>query len=119
MAFHRITNVDESLKIADCSECGPAVPVRINLRSGRKSWWRCLAKYTSVKNRIERPWTSHKKDYCEWPDGCSFVIVHPCQLAVDHIDGNKANNSPENLQTLCHNHHSLKTHLNNDYTRSV
>ena len=32
------------------------------------------------------------------------------ELEVDHIDGNPANNSPENLQTLCKGHHSAKTH---------
>lgn len=53
-----------------------------------------------------------KKDKCEQ---CNFVPVHSCQLDVDHIDGNKDNNSESNLQTLCANCHRLKTHVNKDY----
>ena len=48
---------------------------------------------------------------------CGFVPVWLGQLDVDHIDGNHANNSPENLQTLCANCHRLKTHLQRDNLR--
>lgn len=54
---------------------------------------------------------SHKKLHCGI---CAFVAVHPCQLDVDHIDGNRTNNEPDNLQTLCANCHRLKTQLNGD-----
>jgi len=53
----------------------------------------------------------HKKTYCE---KCGFVAVAACQLDVDHIDGNRENGSPENLQTLCSNCHRLKTFLNKE-----
>ncbi|QJT70414.1 hypothetical protein [Microcystis phage MaeS] len=46
---------------------------------------------------------------------CGFVVVHTCQLDVDHIDGNHNNNHPDNLQVLCANCHRLKTFLNGDY----
>ena len=46
---------------------------------------------------------------------CGFVPEHPCQLDVDHIDGDKHNNEPSNLMTLCANCHRLKTHLSRDY----
>lgn len=52
----------------------------------------------------------HKKDKCEMPE-CGFVAKHPCQLDVDHIDGNRENNDISNLQTLCSNCHRLKTRL--------
>ncbi len=42
--------------------------------------------------------------------------IHPCQLDVDHRDGDKANDAPANLQTLCANCHRLKTFLNGDNT---
>lgn len=111
MANHRLTNIDTELQLADCSECGPNLPVRPN----GKKYWRCVSQYKSSKNRIERPWTVFKKNVCEWHLGCDFKIVHPCQLTVDHIDGNKLNNDPENLQTLCHNHHNLKSLLAGDH----
>jgi 5-methylcytosine-specific restriction endonuclease McrA len=45
------------------------------------------------------------------------VPVHPCQLDVDHIDGNRTNSKSSNLQTLCANCHRLKTHMNKDHLR--
>lgn len=105
--------------LGDCSVCGEDVPVRLNhiRKSNGTRFYRCLTKYTTVKNSIERPWVNYKKDHCEWHDGCDFRIQHPCQLGVDHIDGNRKNNDPSNLWTLCHNHHALKTYLNEDYNR--
>lgn len=47
-----------------------------------------------------------KLDYCEM---CGFSAKHPCQLDVDHIDGNHFNDDPSNLQTLCANCHRYKT----------
>jgi hypothetical protein len=54
----------------------------------------------------------HKKIFCEM---CNFIPIHPCQLDVDHKDGNRANDDPANLQTLCANCHRLKTQRNKDY----
>jgi cytochrome c2 len=56
-----------------------------------------------------------KKNYCEGAD-CTATIVHMIQLDIDHIDGNKRNNSKDNLQTLCANCHRLKTHANKDWS---
>jgi hypothetical protein len=56
-----------------------------------------------------------KKDICE---KCAFVASHPCQLDVDHIDGNRNNNAIFNLQTLCANCHRLKTHINKEYKKT-
>lgn len=115
MTWHRLTNVDSVRKLADCSECGPDINIRPNHKRKGVTYWRCSVKYRSVKDQIERPWTKYKKSYCEWEGGCDFKIQHPCQLSVDHIDGNRYNNEPENLQTLCLNHHSLKTQLHENY----
>lgn len=53
-----------------------------------------------------RPYQQYKKLYCE---SCNFIPTHPCQLDVDHIDGDHSNNEIDNLQTLCANCHRLKT----------
>lgn len=47
-----------------------------------------------------------KRAYCE---ECGFVADDPCQLDVDHINGDRNNDAPINLQTLCSNCHRLKT----------
>lgn len=45
---------------------------------------------------------------------CGFIPEDMVQLDVDHIDGDRSNNDPSNLQTLCSNCHRLKTkqHMN-------
>lgn len=85
-----------------CSECG----------FNDKPKGRRVCRSCRGRDR-ERPYTKNKKSYCEWP-GCVFKIEHPAQLDVDHKDGDKQNNSPENFVTLCANHHRLKTILNRD-----
>lgn len=60
----------------------------------------------------KRPYTKFKKDKCEL---CGFIPEHPCQLDVDHINGNHKDNGESNLQTLCANCHRLKTYRNNDW----
>ena len=62
-----------------------------------------------------REYRQFKGQECE---SCGFIAAHPCQLDVDHIDGNKANNDRSNLQTLCANCHRLKTHLYRDWLKS-
>lgn len=79
-----------------------------------------LNKLGQIKERICRPcraarvqqlknrWAQRlqfKKTYCE---RCGFR-GHPCQLDVDHIDGNHSNDTNTNYQTLCANCHRLKT----------
>lgn len=58
----------------------------------------------------------YKKPHCEH---CGFKALHPCQLDVDHIDGDRENNAQENLQTLCANCHRLKTILSRDHLNWV
>ena len=60
----------------------------------------------------KRPYIIHKDDCCA---ECGFKPEHPCQLDVDHIDGNHDNNDESNLQTLCANCHRLKTFKNSDW----
>lgn len=66
-----------------------------------------------------------KKDYCENIDGrlgfkCTTTILGPYQLQLDHIDGDRYNNDPNNHQTLCACCHAYKTHIEQDHlTRYV
>jgi 5-methylcytosine-specific restriction endonuclease McrA len=46
---------------------------------------------------------------------CGFVPEDMVQLDVDHIDGDRSNNEPSNLQTLCANCHRLKTKIHMDW----
>lgn len=49
--------------------------------------------------------------YCTW---CGFKAVDLGQLDVDHIDGDRNNNDPANLQVLCANCHRVKTRIADD-----
>jgi len=69
--------------------------------------------YRNICNQCHRRGRSKKGNHCEWP-GCTFVIEDRIQLDVDHKDGNRANNNPDNVWTLCANHHRLKTKQNKD-----
>lgn len=60
----------------------------------------------------KKPHMEAKAAVCEC---CGFVPAHPCQLDVDHKDGDHSNNEPDNLITLCANCHRLKTHNEREY----
>lgn len=82
----------------------------------RKRCNSCSREYRRIKNKAKRNTRKNRKstikDLCSI---CSFVPKHSCQMDVDHIDGDKMNNDPKNLQVLCANCHRLKTQLNKDY----
>ena len=109
---HSLSQIDEHYRTGICSVCGPT---RIKLRDSKRATlsarYKCKAVYIKAYNKLQYQYAIHKKDYCEH---CEFKPVHISQLDVDHIDGDRWNNDPSNLQTLCANCHRLKTHLNND-----
>ena len=98
--------------------CGGKVHTRkINKNGTRDIRTEC---YQCHKGNRNRPGvTPHKKEFCENRDKrlgfrCDATIINECQLEMDHIDGDRFNNVPENVQTLCRNCHAIKTKMFGD-----
>lgn len=83
---------------------------------GRKGQRKGPAKNLLVKtDHIPAPMSSVKKQYlsqrtsvcCDTPE-CGIVdswLGKPIRLHMDHVDGDRSNNAPENLRLLCPNCH--------------
>jgi len=54
----------------------------------------------------KKPWRQFAKLAC---NRCSFIAEYEWQIDVHHIDGNKKNNQPENLESLCPICHRTET----------
>jgi 5-methylcytosine-specific restriction endonuclease McrA len=113
---HRLSEVDAETRSAICSECGPVSLRAIGYSKKGNKMWRCKKARVIEKKNRERPWSLFRGEVCE---RCGFVPEHISQLDVDHKDGNKSNNDPSNLQTLCANCHRLKTYQNRDWENKV
>ena len=64
-----------------------------------------------------------KKDHCENIDGrfgyiCTAHIPYSGALELDHIDGDRENNTIKNVQTLCKICHSYKGHKKGDFKKN-
>lgn len=119
--FHRISNVDVEARTGVCSICGP-VKVKIK-RNGQKGKFTCWTRvceqrkrqkqrpaekarrkeYTKKRNKElgrskSRKYRKHVKMTCE---RCGFEAKHPSLIDGHHRDGNRKNNSPENIASLC------------------
>ncbi|MHC4708741.1 MAG: HNH endonuclease signature motif containing protein [Planctomycetota bacterium] len=90
-----------------CKLCN-TYPVKKETRTRNTGEWRDVCSQCNKK----AAYVIYKSDHCQ---SCGFVPVNRVQLDVDHIDGNRTNNDPDNLQTLCANCHRLKTYLNKDW----
>ena len=113
---HILSDIDTETLQANCANCGP-IAIYKKIFNDRVTY-RCKVSHReSDKNKQERQkryprdnrvgYQKQKKDTCEL---CGFVPEHRCQLDVDHVDGNRNNNDPKNLMTLCANCHRLKTY---------
>ena len=114
---HSLTQIDEAQRTASCSLCGDTkIKLRDSKATSLAGKYRCIAVYKRNIIKFQYPYAVHKKDHCEH---CDFIPVHISQLDVDHIDGDRWNNNPSNLQTLCANCHRLKTHLSGDSNSGI
>ena len=115
--MHRLAEIDEHARTGVCCICGHTrIKIRDKNASTANGRWRCIAVYKKNLKKSQYPYTLHKKDTCEH---CGFVRTHASQLDVDHIDGDRWNNDPANLRTLCANCHRLKTHLHGDSNSGI
>ncbi len=92
-----------------CRYCGKPAASKGFSKSGKRSW-RLVC--SACHERIKKGLPIINRVMCA---ECGFVAAHPCQLDVDHIDGDSKNNAPENFQVLCANCHRLKTVLNEEW----
>ena len=103
--------------------CSNKVAYSHTHKNGTKRWrpvcGRChLASYGAKP--LDEGVVAVKKEYCENKDSrlgyeCTAHIPYPGVLELDHIDGD---NIIENIQTLCKNCHSYKSHKNNDFKKN-
>jgi hypothetical protein len=113
---HKLSEVNEEERTGMCSVCGPT---KLKMRDKSKpisGRYRCNTVYKFNQMKTRSPYHTYRKDHCEH---CDFKPVHISQLDVDHIDGDRFNNDPANLQTLCANCHRLKTHLSGDSNSGI
>lgn len=91
-----------------CKEC-EIRPSELGFNRGTKSYYK-----KSCKTCRRYPDLGPKKKQVH----CSICLVkfHPIALDVDHIDGNKKNNSYKNLQIICSNCHRLKSLMCHDWS---
>ena len=113
---HKLSSINSETRTAECLNCGTVSLISAGKKLSGEDNWRCQPAKQREKRLKTRPWIAHKEDKCFI---CGFVPEHPCQLDVDHIDGNNSNNTPTNYQTLCANCHRLKTQKNKDWEIKV
>lgn len=80
-----------------CEECG-VEPVRFKgyTTAGNPRYdSRCRACH---KGNYDMPWLKYRGEECEM---CGYTPFFRVALDVHHRDGDKNNNEPENLMTLC------------------
>lgn len=112
-----------------CQLCGQIITGRKSFRSGEKRF--CSRKCASIINATLRAKTKYtvfgfaqtiKKFGSLCCERCRFSNSHA--LVVHHIDRDRQNNSPANLETLCANCHKIEHHADSanhktDYATAI
>ena len=104
---HRIRSLDVNARSATCVICGPTRVRPKKTKSGMYRF-RCVNALRPWRKNADYTYRRFKGERCE---RCGFVAEHPCQLDVNHRNGNHSDHSTENLETLCANCHRLLTEL--------
>ena len=63
--------------------------------------WRDVC-YACHKSKNTKPWLAFRKKSCE---ACGHTPLYAWAMEVHHRDGDKTNNHPDNLMSLCSNCH--------------
>ena len=85
--------------------CGKPTAVKDRDSQGRKTYRSNCSMCRTHAQRL-------KKDQCE---SCGIIPENKSMLDTDHIDGDRSNNQPSNIQTLCRPCHIEKTVENKDF----
>ena len=101
-----------------CEECGLREKAKAGYHLNGERKYRATCNVCH-KARYERPWLAFRREECE---SCGYVPMFLRGLEVHHRDGDKENNDPENLMTLCSNCHKdmegLIHELDGDYEKA-
>jgi hypothetical protein len=92
-----------------CEECNerPVTSIGRDKKTGRQKFSCWCGQCRRIRYKIvDRTYRRVKQKKCE---KCGYE-GHPCELDVDHIDGNHNNDDPTNLQTLCACCHRMKSY---------
>ena len=103
--IHKLSDKNFEDRTAICAKDGP---VKIVVYGNT---YRCEVAYREHQHRMksDRKGTliDLKSDTCA---RCGFVAEAKCQMDLDHINGDRSDHRPENMQTLCSNCHRLKSY---------
>ena len=108
------------MNIRKCEICGADCALRGDwkkLEPGRQIYKKYCSTCNNSVNELGKEAIPilKRKAQLEPCSNCGFNPKHKCQMDIDHIDGNKHNGDPSNLQILCSNCHRLKTHKCQDH----
>ena len=112
-----MSNHQQNRPICDVPGCNrPGQHLGTYRADGSARYRKQCQKCHGIKNNLYGwSYRKYRLEYCENIDGrlgfkCTTTILDTnYQLEVDHIDENKHNDNPKNLQTLCACCHRMKT----------